>query len=105
MNNAPTREAEIAKQRVSNATRIVTKHDPAIAAIGTEGAIAYALLDVANAIRSQGPDSATKQMLAIADLLVDAIAERDVEKTERLAQDFQMLREGLDYDQHLGLGR
>ena len=98
-----TPEARIAKQRVMNATRVAVNHGPEIARVGTEGALTYALLDIANAVRS-GQDEKTKNLLRIADLLTDAITDRDAERIERLANDFKMMREGLDFDQHLGFG-
>lgn len=100
-----TAEARIAKQRVSNATLLNTHpNGPEKAAVGTSGAIAYALLDVANAIREQGPDERTQRILRLNDLLIDAIFEKsDQSVIEKIAAEITLEREGLSVDQHNGL--
>lgn len=100
-----TREAQLAKDRVRNATRAAVNHGPEIAAIGTQGALVYALLDVAQAIREQGPDAKTQALLHIADALVDAVVEgADEDRVKSIAQAFEIERKGFNVDQLNGLG-
>src|SRR5690349_157343 len=99
-----TNEAMIAKRRVTNATRTAVNHSPELAQVGIQGAIAYALLDVANAIRDQGPDAKTQGLLRIADALVDAIRDGESEEQiKKIADAFYLESQGVSYDQKTAL--
>jgi len=97
-----TQEARIAKDRVMNATGALREHSPAVAQVGVSGAIAYAVLDLANALREQ-TDPKTAALLRIADGLVDAIADGASEETiKKLAEAYKLESEGISYDQTVG---
>jgi hypothetical protein len=101
-----TSEARLAQDRIRNSTRVALdpKGGPDIAAIGTQGAIAYALLDVANAIRGTSKDEQTKSLLNISDALVEAIREgADQKVVQRISEQFEIERKGFNVDQHRGL--
>jgi hypothetical protein len=93
-----TSEARIAKDRVRNATRALRTESPDLAQIGTQGALVYALLDVANAIR-HAHDEDQERLLRLTDLMADAIADGDMERAERLAASYKIERDGPNYDQ------
>jgi hypothetical protein len=98
-------EKRMTKERVANATRVaLNDHRPEVAQVGNVGAIAYALLEVANAIRSHSSDPRAMRLLSITDSLVDAILEgHDPEQIKKIAEAFRIERKGYDIDQHNGL--
>ena len=103
-----TMEAQLAKDRVRHASRLEIDQahgdkQQVDATIGMQGAIVYALLDLANAVRSPSVDNKTERLLSITDSLVEAItdgAENDVIK--RIADTFYIERQGYDVDQKTG---
>lgn len=99
-----TFEAHIAKERVRNSSRSVTKHSHATTQVGINGAMVYALLDVANAIRSHSINPAAERLLRISDSLVDAIVDgASPETIKGIAEAFQIERKGFDIDQRSGI--
>lgn len=99
-----TLEAQLAKDRIRNASAVVIRGgDPEKARIGTEGAIAYALLDIANAIRDRDPDDKTKRLLYIADSLAEAVLEgADKKVVDSIAGEFLVERQEFSIDQKNG---
>ncbi len=106
--SADTMEAQLAKDRVRHASRLEIDQargdkQQVDAAIGMQGAIVYALLDLANAVRCPSADTKTERLLSITDSLVEAItdgANSDVIK--RIADTFYIERQGYDVDQKSG---
>ena len=96
---------QLAKTRVQNSSLIAMHGEVEKAAIGMQGATIYALLDIANALRQQGPDEKTRRKLSLASLIADALAGGRDDEARKLAEDFSLIEQGMDYDQHLGFGR
>lgn len=94
---------QLARDRVRNSTRAFFTHGVGTAQVGMAGAGVYALLEVARAIRAQGPDAKTERLLTISDALVDAITDEDARTIERIAEAYRIEREGIGVDQLIGL--
>lgn len=105
--------AHLARRRVANATSVAVRPantanekrrgGPEVASIGTQGAIAYALLDVAEAIRETIPDSRLNKAVAVGDSLAEAIIEGNLELAREIAGRYQLERDGVEVDQVHGL--
>lgn len=100
-----TSERRLAKDRIRNGSRAAVAHNPELAQVGIQGSIAYALLDVASAIREHSADrNQMRRLLAISDSMVEAILDgKDPEQIKRIAQSWTIEREGIDIDQSYGL--
>lgn len=100
-----TSEARLAKQRVRNSTGALRTQSPATAEVGMSGAVVYALLDVANAIRSTiGDDEKTRRLLHITDSIAEAISEgADADKLKALADSYLVERGDFGIDQSFGV--
>jgi len=100
-----TSERHLAKERVRNASRAAVAKPGIDSQVGTQGAIALALLDVASAIREHSADrNQMRRLLAISDSIVEAVLEdKDPEQIKRLAVSWTIEREGIDIDQGYGL--
>jgi hypothetical protein len=96
-----TSEARLAKDRIRNSSRAAFTRGPAVANIGMQGAVAYALLDIASAIRDAGADDpGVNRLLAVADSIVDLIADgAPADRIARAAVAYRLERDGFDVDQ------
>ncbi len=106
MNVEPdTMEAQLAKDRVRHSSRLEIDQahgdkQQIAAAIGMQGAVVYAMLDVANALRSLRPDAQQDRLLSIMDSLVEAITEgADAAKVKELSDLYYIERQGFEIDQ------
>jgi hypothetical protein len=97
--------SNLVHDRVANSTKVLLNPEGGAskASVGTQGAIAYALLDVANAIRelANRPDPHTRHLLDIAESLVDCLKDGDDRAAKFLAEQFKLEKDGLNFDQIL----
>lgn len=99
-----TNESRLAKDRIRNASAGLRSDLPGDKLqVGTQGAIALALLDVANAIRERD-DERSRRLLNISDMLVDAITDGASEETIKgICQAYTVESRGFNVDQHAGM--